>query len=299
MGKEVCAYLIKDKDGVYFDGTIGGGGHAEMLLGRLSASALYIGVDRDPEALEFARRRLRRFPNVLFVQTTFDQIEFAMHEAGVKRLDGIFLDLGVSSHQIDSEQRGFAFKAQAPLDMRMDPAQSLTAEAILAEYPQDELRRIFKEYGEERFSGRIARLIVQTRRSSPLRRAGDLMRIIDSCTNAQFRVKSYARIFQALRIEVNHELGLLQDALQKGVQLLNPKGRIGVLAYHSLEDRICKLFFKNQENPCTCPPEFPVCVCNKKAQMKRIKPYLILPSEEEIKINPRARSAKFRVGEKL
>lgn len=299
LGEQICAYLLKKTDGVYYDGTLGGGGHAKMLLEKLSPSALYIAVDRDSDALEFSRRRLQESQNVVYVHATFDQIEFAMHEAGVSRLDVIFLDLGVSSHQIDNEQRGFAYKPHAPLDMRMDRDQSLTAETVLAEYPENELRRIFKEFGEERFSAKIARLVVQTRNSQHIHLAGDLIRIIDRCIGPQFRIKSYARIFQALRIEVNRELDILRETLEQSLQKLNPGGRIGILSYHSLEDRICKFFLRDQENPCTCPPEFPICVCNRKPQLKRIKPYLILPSKEEIKKNPRARSAKFRVGEKL
>lgn len=299
LGEQVCAFLIQKTDGVYYDGTLGGGGHASLFLNRLSANACYIAVDRDEDALDFSRRRLAKFHNVVYVHATFDAIEYAMQQAGVSGLDGIFLDLGVSSFQIDNEQRGFAYKADAPLDMRMNRAQTLSAETILNEYSEDELRRIFKEYGEERHSAKIAHLIVQRRKEGRLQKAGDLMQIIDRSSNPRFRIKSYARIFQALRIEVNKELDILRRTLTVALEKLNSGGRIGVIAYHSLEDRICKHFFKEQENPCICPPEFPVCVCHREPRLKRIKPYLILPSEEEIKENPRARSARFRVGEKL
>ncbi len=299
MGDLICKYLITNPSGVYYDGTLGGGAHAELFLQRLSPDAKYIAVDRDQDALDYAGKRLQQYNNVIYLHTTFDQIESALQQAGEKYLDSIFLDLGVSSFQIDEEKRGFAYRPRAPLDMRMDRRDSLTAEKILAEYPEQELKRIFKEYGEERFSGKIAHFVVKNRTEKKMQRAADLMTIIDLCVKGQFRIKSYARIFQALRIEVNRELEILQETLQQALSFLKPCGRIGILSYHSLEDRQAKIFMKEQENPCTCPREFPICVCGKKPQLKRIKPYLITPSQDETAINIRARSAKFRAGEKL
>jgi 16S rRNA (cytosine1402-N4)-methyltransferase len=256
-------------------------------------------VDRDQDALDFAKKRLQQYNNVIYVHSTFEQIEYALNEAGEKYLDSIFLDLGVSSFQIDEEKRGFAFRPEAPLDMRMDQRESLTAEKILAEYSEQELKRIFKEYGEERYSGRIARFIAKTRSEKKISRAADLTAIIDRFVKGQYRIKSYARIFQALRIEVNREMEILDETLDQAMSFLKPGGRIGILSYHSGEDRRIKNFLKKMENPCECPREFPVCVCGKKPQLKRIKPYLIIPSQEEIDRNSRARSAKFRAGEKL
>ena len=299
MGPIILNYLLQNPNGVYYDGTLGGGGHADLFLQKLSARAVYIGVDRDAEALDFARKRLFKYRNIIFIQDTFDHIAQALDKANRPVLDAVLLDLGVSSHQIDCPERGFAYRPDAPLDMRMNQSQALTAKQILERYSEADLKNIFKSYGEERFSGKIARLIVRQRQQSPLKQAGDLLKIIDRCTPPQQRIKSYARIFQALRIEVNQELEILKRAMQQALIHLKPGGRIGVIAYQSLEDRLVKHFFKEQENPCACPPEFPVCVCGKTPQLKRLRPYLILPSEEELKGNPRARSAKFRVGEKI
>ncbi len=299
LGREVCEYLITDSGGVYLDGTLGGGGHAEMILQRLSAQGRYIGVDRDAQALAHARQRLASFSNVVFFRGVFSQVEDALAAAGADALDGVLLDLGVSSYQIDANERGFAFRPGLALDMRMDDQELLTAEAVLATYPEAELRRIFKEYGEERHAARIAQLIVRQREQRPFKTSDDLINVIDRATPRQHVVKSYARIFQALRIEVNQELQHLKRVLNASLGFLKPGGRLVVISYHSLEDRIVKHFLKEQENPCICPPEYPVCVCGKKPRMRRLKPFLIRPAEDEIENNPRARSAKMRVGEKI
>jgi len=299
LGQEVCEYLITDSAGVYLDGTLGGGGHAQMILQRLSSRARYIGVDRDAQALAHAKQRLAAFPNLVLFRGVFSQIPEALSAAGVPALDGVLLDLGVSSYQIDADERGFAFRPGLALDMRMDAGESLTAEAVLATYPEKELRRIFKEYGEERHSGRIARMIVRQRAQHPFKTSDDLIRVIDRAVPRQHVVKSYARIFQALRIEVNQELQHLERTLSAALDFLKPGGRLVVISYHSLEDRMVKHFLMKQEKPCVCPPEYPVCICGRKPRLRRIKPYLITPVEEEVKQNPRARSAKMRVGEKI
>lgn len=299
LGREVCDMLLINSAGTYYDGTLGGGGHALLFLVKLDASACYIGVDRDPEAIAFAKDRLKDFNNVSLYRGVFSDMGPATESAGVKSLDGILLDLGVSSHQINEDRRGFAFRPGLRLDMRMDEDSSLTAAQVLSEYEEDELATIFKQYGEERHSRRIAKKIVQHRQTDPVITSDHLMKIISACVPGQFLTKSYARIFQALRIEVNGELVLLQEALDKALTFLNPGGRIGVISYHSLEDRIVKNFMRQQENPCSCPPELPYCICGKQPALRRVKPFLVVPGESEIKQNPRARSAKFRVGEKI
>ncbi len=214
-------------------------------------------------------------------------------------MDGIFLDLGVSSHQIDEDKRGFAFRPGNPLDMRMDKEDEISAADILASYTLEELISIFKQYGEERHSRRIAQEVVRRRLQEEIIKSDQLMDIIQNCVPGRFLTKSYARIFQALRIEVNGELSVLKEALQNSLHFLKPGGRIAVLSYHSLEDRIVKNFIRLQENPCECPADIPYCICGKKAQLKKIKPAFITANAEEIKQNPRARSAKLRVGEKI
>lgn len=299
LGRQVVRFLVTRPDGVYLDGTLGGGGHAALILQQLTPRAVYIGVDRDEEALSAAREKLRHFANIRLVHWAFDETEDILRQAEVEKVDGVLLDLGVSSHQIDADERGFAFRPGVALDMRMDRGQSFTAADILAEYSERELTRVFREYGEERFARRIANKIVAARAKQPLIQSDQLLEIIRQSVPGQMVVKSYARIFQALRIEVNQELERLKNALHGWLEHLNPGGRMVVISYHSLEDRIVKQFFKEQENPCICPPEFPVCVCGRKPQMRRIRPLLIRPEEDEIKDNPRARSAKMRVGEKL
>jgi 16S rRNA (cytosine1402-N4)-methyltransferase len=299
MGQEVVNYLVGNKKGIYLDGTLGGGGHAQIILDNLDADALYIAVDRDMEAVDTAKERLKLYKNFKAHCLTFDKIEEVLSREKVKKLDGVLLDLGVSSWQIDQDKRGFSFRPGLKLDMRMDDSQDLTAEWVVNNYTKEELIRIFKEYGEERFSGRIAHLIVTQRSKQKIVSSSDLIKIIDKCVNPRFATKSYARIFQAIRIEVNDELNILKETLEEAVRFLDEKGRLAVITYHSLEDRIVKNFFRDQENPCICPPELPVCVCGRQATMKRIKPLFIQASQDEIKSNPRSRSAKLRVAEKI
>ena len=295
MGQEVVACLLYKMDGVYLDGTVGGGGHAEIILNKLEKQARYLGVDRDAEAVKFSQERLAAYSNFTAFQNSFEQISNVLNEAGVEELDGILLDLGVSSRQIDSDERGFSFRRGLSLDMRMNREQELTAEWVLNNYSKEKLRSVFKDYGEERFSGKIAYKIVKARENKKIEKTNELLDIIDRCVNPRFATKSYARIFQALRIEVNNELGLLKQALEESIKYLSKKGRMAIITYHSLEDRIVKNFMRDAENLCDCPPGFPVCVCGKKQSLKRLKPHFILPSREEIAANPRSRTAKLRV----
>ncbi len=298
--EQVCTYLITNTSGIYLDGTLGGGGHAEQILTRLSPEALYIGLDRDPQAIAFSRRRLAKFKNVVFYHGIFTEMEKAMQQAGVTALDGVLLDLGISSYQVDEHERGFTFRSDAILDMRMDPQkQTLTAYEILNHYSLDELIRIFRQFGEERRAVCIARQIVKERQLQNIKTSGQLIALIDRCVHGKHAKKSYARIFQALRIAVNQELDLLTEALPMAERFLKKGGRLVVISYHSLEDRIVKNFLKDRANPCICPPELPVCVCGRKPTMKHLKPKVIRPSDSEVAQNPRARSAKMRVGEKL
>ncbi len=299
MGQEVVDYLIKKTDGIYLDGTLGGGGHAELILNKLSNDASYFGIDRDIDAIKVARKRLKGYSNFSAFQTTFEQIDEVVKQTGIEKIDGILLDLGVSSWQIDNDERGFSFRPGVALDMRMNIEQELRGEWILNNYGKDKLKTIFKDYGEERFSGKIAYRIVKAREEKRIEKTGDLLALIDRCVNPRFATKSYARIFQALRIEVNNELEILKQTLDESIKYLAKKGRLAIITYHSLEDRIVKNFMRDAENPCTCPPEFPVCVCGKKQKLKRIKPHFILPSEEAINNNARSRSAKLRVAERV
>ncbi|MEJ2543026.1 MAG: 16S rRNA (cytosine(1402)-N(4))-methyltransferase RsmH [Calditrichaceae bacterium] len=297
--KEVVESLMINPDGIYYDGTLGGGGHAELFLRALSNKAIYIGVDRDPEAIEFAGKRLTNYNNLIVYNGTFNMIESAMKSAGVEKLDAMLLDLGVSTYQIDEDTRGFTFRPGVSLDMRMNNSDPITAADILNTYDEERLVEIFKKYGEERFAKNIARRIVKMREDTEITTSDQLLEMINKSVPGKFLVKSYARVFQALRIEVNNELDILKDALEQSLIYLKKGGRLGVIAYHSGEDRIVKDFIKKQENPCECPKDLPYCVCGKKPQMRRIKPYPITPTKKEIEENPRARSAKFRVGERI
>jgi len=297
--EEVAEYLINNINGIYVDGTIGAGGHAEYLLNKLSQKSFYIGIDRDSEALEFARKKLHSKKNIVFKKAGFADIDSILGSLQVKKIDGLLLDLGVSSHQIDSRFRGFSYMHDTELDMRMDTELKITAASLLNSLDEKDLADIFFKYGEEKKARQIARLIVSERTKKPFQKTVDLKKIIDKVVYSRFAVKSYARIFQALRIEVNSELEQLKVVLKKSMLFLNPGGRIVVLSYHSLEDKIVKNFFKEQANPCICPPDLPVCACGRKADLKILTKKALKPEENEIKNNPRARSAKLRAGEKI
>jgi 16S rRNA (cytosine1402-N4)-methyltransferase len=296
---EVITYLITNPEGIYVDGTLGGAGHAEAVLNILGKNARYIGIDKDSEAIQFADRRLQTSSNISYHQRNFDEFDAILNKLNITLVDGILLDLGLSSRQIDQEGRGFSYMKNTALDMRMNRQDVNTAEILLNTLSEKELSTIFFKYGEERKSRQIARHIVKYREIDRITTSQQLRSIIDRVIPQRFAIKSYARIFQALRIAVNRELDSLQTALTKSIGYLHQGGRCVVISYHSLEDRIVKNCFKTAANPCTCPPEFPQCICGKEAQIKILTPKVIKASGDEIFTNPRARSARLRVGEKL
>lgn len=295
--KEVAERLITDIEGIYIDGTLGGGGHAGYILQILSPGAKYIALDLDTEAISFAKKRLKQYKNISFFQSNFRDTEKILSGADIPSADGLLLDLGVSSHQIDEADRGFSYLLDGQIDMRMNTDEFESARDLLNKRDVEELSDIFYHFGEERNARKIARLIVAQREKEPLVRAGQLRAILDKTSHPRYVIKSYARVFQALRIAVNNELDNLQYILQSGLKFIKPGGRIAVIAYHSLEDRIVKNFFRKKANPCVCPPDFPVCVCRLKPEIKIITRKPVKPSEQEIKENSRARSALLRVGE--
>ena len=289
-------------DGIYVDGTLGRGGHSEKIAEKLHSGRL-ICIDRDETAIVEAGERLERFGDkITFVKANFREIGGILDGLGVESVDGMLFDLGVSSPQLDDASRGFSYMVDAPLDMRMDTSSGITAYDIVNNYGEDELRRIFFEYGEERYSQRIASAIVRKRQDEPIRTTLELVSVIRSAMpGAALREKQHPakRCFQALRIAVNDELGSLSDMLGTAMDRLSSGGRLCVISFHSLEDRIVKNAIKAKENGCTCPPEFPVCVCEFKQTVKSVTRKPITPSSEELEINPRSRSAKLRVVEKI
>ena len=296
---EVTSYLVTNPEGIYVDGTLGGGGHAENILQNLDKNGRYIGLDRDAEAIRFTKKRLKRFKNISIHQKNFVDFDQVLTEIHIKQIDGILLDLGLSSFQIDTEQRGFSYMKNTALDMRMDQNSSVTAGDLLNTLDENALSTIFYTYGEERKSRQIARKIVNYRRKEKITRSDQLRHIIDTVIHSRMAVKSYARVFQSLRIAVNQELENLEQTLEKSMDTIKPGGRWVIISYHSLEDRIVKNFFKTKAEPCICPEEFPRCVCNKTAEIKLITKKALMVSEDEIESNPRARSARLRVGEKI
>ena len=295
---ETIEQLAIVKDGIYVDGTLGGAGHSSAILDRLGDDGHLIGIDQDEEAIEAAKARLKNDSRVTVVKSNFKNIRQVLDGLGIEKVDGILLDLGVSSHQFDDPERGFSYREDAPLDMRMDTRQGLSAADIVNSYTEEELKRIIREYGEERYAGPIAANIVRTRESKEIQTTGELVDIIrNSMPEREKNKKGHParKTFQALRIECNHELDVLKDSLDDMIDSLKMQGRLCIITFHSLEDRIVKQAFLKAENPCTCPPDFPVCVCGKKplGKMRPHKP--IGPSEEEVVRNKRARSAKLRV----
>jgi 16S rRNA (cytosine1402-N4)-methyltransferase len=295
--------------GVYVDCTLGGAGHSELLASRLGPQGLLIALDQDDKALANAEQRLSAYRDrVKLVKTNFRYLEDVLRSEpramrdGVPAVDGILYDLGVSSPQLDEADRGFSYNRDAELDMRMDRSSPLTAKTIVNEWPVDELARILFEYGEEKFSRRIAANIAEKRRAGPIVTTGQLADIIKESIPAAARRSGphpAKRSFQALRIAVNDELGAFEESLEQAIACLAPGGRVAVITFHSLEDRICKQLFAKNVETCTCPPDFPVCVCQKKGVLKLINRKPITASEEELEANPRARSAKLRIAEKL
>lgn len=288
-------------DGVYFDGTLGGGGHSAEIAKRLGQGRL-IGIDQDDEAILAAAKRLGPWKEkVTLVRDNYVNLPEIARRLKVEGADGILLDLGVSSYQLDNAQRGFSYQQDAALDMRMDRRQTLSAKNIVNEYPEKELYRIIRDYGEDRFAKNIARQIVLARQKKEIATTGELNEIIRAAIPAKMRAKGghpSKRTFQAIRIACNRELEVLENSLDAFIGLLKPQGRLCIITFHSLEDRIVKSAFRKNENPCTCPPDFPVCICNKQSQGRVITGRPILPSSEEIDANPRAKSAKLRIFEK-
>ena len=289
-------------DGIYVDGTLGGGGHAYEVLKRLSPKGRLIGIDQDGEALRAADQRLKEFgEQVTLARDNYCEIDRVLESLGIEKVDGILLDIGVSSYQLDNLERGFSYKSDAPLDMRMDTRQSLTAADVVNSYSENELFTIIKDYGEERFARNIAKKIVQSREDKPLETTQELSEIIQSAIPMKAKAKGghpAKKTFQAIRIEVNRELAVLKESIDKMIERLNPGGRICIITFHSLEDRIVKTKFRENENPCTRPPDFPVCVCGKKSKGRVITRKPIVPSEDEIAVNKRAKSSKLRIFER-
>lgn len=298
MVSEVLELLEPARGGIFVDGTLGGGGHAEAVLSALPEGGRLFGIDRDDEALRAAGARLARFGDCFTaIKGNFFDMKALLSEYGINRVDGILLDLGVSSHQLDAAERGFSYKAEAPLDMRMDQSAPLSAKTVVNEWPEAELKRIFWEYGEEKFSGKIANRIVERRKEKPIETTTELAELIKGAIPAKFRNEPQhpaRRCFQAIRIAVNGELDGLNDAIRAAHDLLNPGGRLAILTFHSLEDRIVKNAFRTFENPCTCPKSAPVCICGKKPTAKVLTRHPLIASEQEQKENSRATSAKLR-----
>lgn len=291
-------------DGIYVDGTLGGGGHAYQVASRLSEKGRLIGIDQDADAIAAAGERLKEFGDkITIIRSNYANMKEELHRIGVEKVDGIVLDLGVSSFQLDTPERGFTYRDEnAPLDMRMDDRQSLTAKDIVNGYSEMDLYRIIRDYGEGKFAKNIAKHIVQERAKKPIETTGELTEIIRASIPMKVQVTGghpAKRTFQAIRIELNKELEVLQNNLDDMIDLLNPGGRICIITFHSLEDRIVKTNFKRNENPCTCPSDFPVCVCGKKSKGKVVTRKPILPSEEELEVNSRSKSAKLRVFERV
>jgi len=289
-------------DGIYADGTLGGGGHASEVAARLTEGGRLIGIDQDADAIAAAGERLKPFGDrVTIVRDNYVNMKQVLADLGIEAVDGICLDLGVSSYQLDTAERGFSYMEDAPLDMRMDRREDRTAADLVNECTEQELFRIIRDYGEDRFAKNIAKHIVKARERRPIRTTGELADIIRGAIPMKIQVTGghpAMRTFQALRIALNRELQVLEDSIDEMIGLLNPGGRLCIITFHSLEDRIVKNGFRRNESPCTCPPGFPVCVCGKKSRGTVITKKPILPTKEEEKENPRSRSAKLRIFER-
>lgn len=297
LNETIESLKIKE-DGIYADLTLGKGGHSKEILKKLSPKGLLIGLDQDRDAIRAAIENLKDFSNVLYFNENFENIENVLDEAGFNRIDGALMDIGVSSYQIDNGDRGFSYMKDGPLDMRMNEENELTAKKIVNDYSLDELWEIFSKYGEERYSKTIAKAIVDYRKTHEINTTLQLRNIVMKSVNTN-EAHPEKRVFQALRIEVNRELEVLENTLEKIVDRLNKNGRLCVITFHSLEDRIVKNKFKEMSKKCICPPDFPVCVCNHEKKVKLISKKPILPSEEELKVNSRSHSAKLRVCERV
>ncbi len=298
---EAVDNLNLDKDSIVVDATLGGGGHTLKILGEISTDGKLIAIDRDIEAIERFKKNNKN-KNLVLVNDNFSNIGEILNHNGIEKVDAIIADFGLSSDQLESRKRGFSFLFDSELDMRMDQSQELTARDVVNKYPEEDLRRIFWEFGEEKYSSSIARNIVKTREEKEIKNIDELVRIIDRSVPDEYkrqRIHFATKVFQALRIEVNNELSSIERFVKASVERLKSGGRLSVISFHSGEDRIVKKIFKNLEKGCACPPDFPVCQCGEKSQIKIITKKPILASEKEKKENPRSRSAKLRVAEKL
>ncbi len=299
--EETIEYLNIKPDGIYMDGTLGGAGHAFHVCEKLNENGRFYGIDQDGDAIKAAGKRLMPFgEQVTIIRSNYRYARERLAEIGVTHVDGIVLDLGVSSYQLDTIERGFSYKYDTRLDMRMDDRQALSAMEIVNEYPEMELFRIIRDYGEDQFAKNIAKHIVKARTEAPIETTGQLNEIIKAAIPAKMRMNGHPskKTFQAIRIECNHELDVLRESLDGFIEMLNPGGRLCIITFHSLEDRIVKSAFKKAENPCICPPGFPICTCGQVSKGRVISKKPILPSDEEIKENSRSKSAKLRVFER-
>lgn len=290
------------EDGIYIDCTLGGAGHSSEIIKRLSEKGRLIGIDQDTDAIDAASKKLADYNNVTYVHDNFYNIKNILERLDIDKVDGILMDLGVSSYQLDEAERGFSYMNDAPLDMRMNRENNISAYEIVNNYEEADLYRIIKDYGEEKFAKRIASFIVKGREEKPIRTTFELVEIIKSAIPARFRREGphpAKRTFQAIRIEVNKELEILNETIEDGVSKLNKGGRIAIITFHSLEDRIVKTKFKELEDPCKCPKDFPICICGKSAEIKILTRKPREAHKYELEINPRSRSAKLRIGEKI
>lgn len=290
------------EEGIYVDCTLGGAGHSIEILKRMNGTGILIGIDQDTNALKAASEKLKDFENVKYVHNNFYNIDNILQELGLDKVDGVLMDLGVSSHQLDVPERGFSYMKDAPLDMRMNKESDFSAFNVVNQYEEEELYRIIKAYGEEKFARKIARSIVNVREKKNIETTLELVDIIKATIPAKFRKEGShpaKKTFQAIRIEVNKELEILDKAIRDSINRLKPGGRIAIITFHSLEDRIVKNIFKDEANDCICPKEFPICNCDKKSTIKKVNRKPIEASEDELRNNSRSKSAKLRVAEKL
>ena len=302
MLEEVIESLAIKPNGIYVDGTLGGAGHSSEIVKRLGEDGRLIGIDQDGEAIEAATKRLKPYKDkVTIVRSNYAQMKEVLRDLGIHKVDGILLDLGVSSYQLDNAERGFTYREDVPLDMRMDQRQTKTAKDIVNDYSEMELYRIIRNYGEDKFAKNIAKHIVQARQKAPIETTGQLIEVIKAAIPKKVRATGghpAKKTFQAIRIELNHELDVLKNNLEDMIDLLNDEGRIAIITFHSLEDRIVKNIFRTSERPCICPPEFPVCVCGRVSKGKVITRKPIVPGKDELEENSRSKSAKLRVFER-
>ena len=303
MLEEVIESLAIKPNGIYVDGTLGGAGHSSEIVKRLGEDGRLIGIDQDGEAIEAATKRLKPYKDkVTIVRSNYAQMKEVLRDLGIPKADGILLDLGVSSYQLDNAERGFTYREDVPLDMRMDQRQTKTAKDIVNDYSEMELYHIIRNYGEDKFAKNIAKHIVQARQKAPIETTGQLIEVIKAAIPKKVRATGghpAKKTFQAIRIELNRELDVLRDSLDGMIDILDDGGRLCIITFHSLEDRIVKTIFRKNENPCTCPSDFPVCVCGKKSKGKVITRKPILPGETEMEENPRSKSAKLRIFERV